>query len=287
MSEVQNVRLSSRSLSDLSDAEWLWALTDGRGSADFLAILPSLPDEHVQRRFVGRAGREAFQQAISAFKRFVAGARDLGLELNPQSTLLDFGCGWGRLSQVALRHFAPRNIYSADVQEDALDLCRATGLPTNLVLVPMSPPSRLGNSSIDLVIAFSVFSHLSEAVHMAWLKEFHRILRPGGVVALTTRPRGFLRFVESLRNQAHLPPHASGLEDLVWNHAEPLEAYDSGKFVYGNYRAHGVLGGEYGEALISAEYAERNWIPLFERVKFMQSDAEVDQSILFARKGIA
>ncbi|GIK26595.1 MAG: methyltransferase [Betaproteobacteria bacterium] len=265
-----------------NDAEWLHILAHGR---DAYSLLPVLPDEMTQRRFVGKANEAAFSVAIETFKVAVAEATKLGFRLVPESRLMDFGCGWGRFSQVAFKYFDPANIVSADVQDSALDICRETGLRTNLLLVPMHPPSSLPNDSINFIIAYSVFSHLDEQIHLAWLREFKRILAPGGVVAVTTRPRGFINYVNSLSNASEIPPHARGLVNLFQNPGEALEAYDRGEFVYGEFPSPGRIGKGYGEACIPQKYVMDHWGDMFHQLAWVDANSHIDQALIVARKG--
>ena len=55
------------------------------------------------------------------------------------------------------------------------------------------PPTELHQDEFDLVTAFSVFSHLSEEAFCRWMIEFHKILKPGGIVCATTRNLRFAR----------------------------------------------------------------------------------------------
>jgi SAM-dependent methyltransferase len=47
------------------------------------------------------------------------------------------------------------------------------------------PPLPFDRDSFDLVLCFSVFTHLDEAYQNAWLAELHRVTKPGGVVIAT------------------------------------------------------------------------------------------------------
>ena len=81
----------------------------------------------------------------------------------------------------------------------------------------------LPDQSIDFFVVYSVFSHLSEEACINWIKEFSRILRPEGMVALTTRGRWFLDYCESLKtNEVEgYTKHLSILfDDFVRGHIE-------------------------------------------------------------------
>jgi hypothetical protein len=50
-------------------------------------------------------------------------------------------------------------------------------------------------------VAYSVFSHRSKEATDGWVAEFHRILKPGGMVATTTRGRWFFDYCRSFHNR--------------------------------------------------------------------------------------
>ena len=84
-----------------------------------------------------------------------------------------------------------------------LELCQRLFRHGHFEKVPPSPPTTLPSSSFDVVYAYSVFSHLNEAVGLAWVKELARALRPGGVLIVTTQGRSFLAFCEQLRREGN------------------------------------------------------------------------------------
>lgn len=94
-----------------TDAEWRRGLIGRNMSIPWSMDLPSLPNEHIQTAFTGKTRRNAFLQAFEAVEKFVAGARELGKALSDASTVLDFGIGWGRITQTAYRYFDPKKRY--------------------------------------------------------------------------------------------------------------------------------------------------------------------------------
>jgi SAM-dependent methyltransferase len=97
----------------------------------------------------------------------------------------DLGCASGRV----VRHFA---VNEPDVRIFASDINRRhvewilQFLPESIIAfqnhsIPTTP---LPDNSVDLISAFSVFTHI-EAFEAAWLMELRRILRPGGLAWVT------------------------------------------------------------------------------------------------------
>src|SRR5437763_16995405 len=66
------------------------------------------------------------------------------------------------------------------------------------------PPTSFQAGNFDLICAYSVFSHLSESVHIRWIEEFSRILKPGGVLVVTTLGRAFVGLCQSFREKKRL-----------------------------------------------------------------------------------
>jgi SAM-dependent methyltransferase len=123
----------------------------------------------------GRLGAQALRDAVAR----------TGTELESLGRVLDFGCGCGRV----LRHLAGGSgpeLYGADVNGRAVAWC-ARSLPLARVLKSgLEPPVDLPADHLDLVFAFSVFTHLPPPLAGRWIDELRRLLKPGGLLVLST-----------------------------------------------------------------------------------------------------
>src|SRR5438309_300916 len=54
-----------------------------------------------------------------------------------------------------------------------------------------------------LIYLYPVFSHFPEEMHLALLREFHRLLRPGGLLIAPTRQRNFILWQRGERERHH------------------------------------------------------------------------------------
>ena len=109
------------------------------------------------------------------------------------SSMLDFGCGCGRLS----RHLVPgaqQSIVGCDLDPESIDWCRENLVRRGLTFVQNGerPPLPFADRSFDLVIAISVFSHLPEALQAEWLAELARVLRPNGCLIASVHGESLL-----------------------------------------------------------------------------------------------
>jgi SAM-dependent methyltransferase len=219
------------------------------------APLPTFPPDALQIATVGAAGEDALREAWAFAADCIMRFRSSPRWHAANKTLLDFGVGWGRITRCFLRDFRPRNIIGVDIDDNLLSLCRDTFGGAQFVLCNPFPPCDLEDQSIDFIVGYSVFSHLSEAACLAWIQEFARLLRPGGMIALTTRGRWFFDKAKSLKAFDH-DPYCRMLAHMFDDFAKAKARYDRGEFIHASIGGGGVRGAEfYGESFIPEHYA--------------------------------
>lgn len=256
--------------------------------------LPKFPPEQLQINTTGRAGVAAIEQAAFFYEDVMQGLSKSGAVVGNDWKLLDFGSGWGRITRVALKDFRMSNIVGIDVDEQFVALSNDLFPQQIFKVCNPYPPTDIASSSIQLVLAYSVFSHLSEDASRAWIAEFLRVLAPGGYAAFTTRPIAFVDYCE------HLAKSKDGIVDR--NYQEKLasmfsedgaaackRAYGEGQYVFMGIGGGGVRDGSfYGEAFIPAAWIERNFGESFEIVFAEYRPERYDQlCFLLKKKGMA
>lgn len=271
----------------LDDEAWLGVLLRTLDEPIISGIpLPGFPSPEFQTASIGSSGEHALKEAYIFWRVIKDRAQRTGVNLRPGSRVLDFGCGWGRMVRFFLRDLRSDDVWGVDVASDMLELCEQSFRHGHFEKVPPSPPTTLPSSSFDVVYAYSVFSHLNEAVGLAWVKELARVLRPGGVLIVTTQGRSFLAFCEQLRREGNPATgwHAA-LARSFNDHDASVAAYDRGELL------HTATGGGtdrpstfYGETLIPRGYVERHWTRHLEFVEFTDDRSFLPQALIVMRK---
>lgn len=164
-------------------------------------LLPAMASDEVQNRWTGASGMALLQQSLD-FVRSVAFnyASILGRSLS-DATMLDFGCGYGRISRLMYYFVEQPTLYGVDPWDTSIDLCHRAGLSTNYLVsdyIPSSLP--VGDVRFDLVYAFSVFTHLSERATLAAMATIRKYIKENGVLVLTIRPIEYWRHDKSIAN---------------------------------------------------------------------------------------
>ena len=111
--------------------------------------------------------------------------------------VLEWGCGPGRLIRHlgALLPGVDLTLTGADYNGQSIDWCRRHLPGASFVENQLMPPLPLGTARFDVVYCFSVFTHLSEAVQLAWARELGRVLKPGGLLICTTHGDAYLHLL--------------------------------------------------------------------------------------------
>jgi SAM-dependent methyltransferase len=265
----------------VGDRHWLWLNTKGyRAEAALRSLLPALPDEALQERFTGARQDQTLRQGWQVYRLFRSLYDAHSGRLGPATSVLDFGCGWGRIIRFFLKDVDSANLLGIDSNRRAIEACEATNRWCSFRLVDVLPPTALPDGGFDLVYAYSVFSHLSEEAHDRWLHEFARVLKPGGLLIATTRPRSFISFCDRLRSNEATATRFSAR--CFPNARATLARYDAGEYCF----SHPGVGGapHFGEACIPREYVLRHWIKRFAFVDYIDDRRRCEQDVIVVRK---
>lgn len=273
---------------DTSDRWWLWAHTGGyRAFEELRALLPDLPSKELQEQFTGSAGDRTLTEGWYAYRLFRDTYREHadGRVLDTSSRVLDFGCGWGRTVRYFTKHFPPSNLYGVDANPEVIRFCLESNQWATFEINDVLPPSRFSDSTFDLIYGYSVFSHLSLEAHNRWVDEFFRILKPGGLLMVTTWPRQFIEHCEWLRTSEsarRLPESHRISGGAFLDTAAALAAYDRGEFCF-SYRNPSDPP-HFGEACIPEKYVRREWSDRFELAEYVDDRNRCPQNLIVARR---
>jgi SAM-dependent methyltransferase len=107
----------------------------------------------------------------------------LHLDISASLKILDWGCGCGRVARF-FSELTNCDFYGVDIDIDNVNWCK-TNIKGNFSYINQEPPTQFPDHTFDVIYGISIFTHLNFDDHIKWLKELHRILRPGGYLLFT------------------------------------------------------------------------------------------------------
>lgn len=214
---------------------------------------------------------------MRCFENLEEGLKRHSLKLSQIDIILDFGCGCGR----TLRYFADwsqspkRLLYGVDVYSDVVDWCRKNIKFATVESIDVKPPLKFDAGYFDLVYAISVFSHLEEQLHLSWLREIKRVLRPGGLALI------------SIHGNYCYEPYVKGFERTNLPDNEPIPPLDLDENELNNKRFAFFPIDEttgYGNSFISPFYIWERWGNIMDVVEIIPLGMDRLQDLVVLRK---
>ena len=146
-----------------------------------------LPAPHLVFLVAGHYDLETFYRAgVEHAELIRTTLSDAGFDVADFRSLLDFGCGCGRVT----RHWADlerTEVHGSDYNPRLVDWC-AEALPfAHFRPNGLTPPTDYDSEAFDFIYAISVFTHLPEELQRPWMEEMTRLLSPRGVLLVTTK----------------------------------------------------------------------------------------------------
>lgn len=150
------------------------------------------------------------RNSLRLLQRFLPGRPDL--------RLLDAGCGTGG-AMLALKRYG--TVSGFDYSPLALGFCRQRGLTATTQASVTHVP--VASSSVDAITSFEVLYHAAVADDADAIREFARVLRPGGVVLLRLPAFEWLRSShDAMVHTRHRYTSAEVRQKLVAAGLQPL-----------------------------------------------------------------
>lgn len=185
---------------------------------------------------------------LNQMQKFEAVLNRIGLSFRQFFSILDFGCGSGRLTRYLFALAPEAQVFGCDVSARSIEECRRKYPHGHFALNDWRPPLGFEGNQFDLVFSYSVFTHLSEHNHKDWLKELSRILKPHGVMVHTTHSYA------CLTRMAMFSPDALTKYDLCATVDDFIKSAKGYHYVINDKALP-----EYGLAIISKEYVLDMW----------------------------
>jgi SAM-dependent methyltransferase len=117
----------------------------------------------------------------------IARLTQAGVDPSALRTILDFGCGCGRILAGWEHALTPSTrLIGCDINPRLIAFCQAhIPFATTFVSDYRPPLARIATGEIDFAYAASVFTHLTPDAVLSWAQEMARIIRPGGHLMLS------------------------------------------------------------------------------------------------------
>lgn len=247
--------------------------------------MPRFPHGSIQRGYVGQQDVEALHTACNFHSYTTKWAAALGHPLTPESKVLDFGCGWGRVQRIFWHEVDAQNLHGVDVDFSAVAVCRSLGVPGTFQRIEPLGTLPFADQFFDLIYGVSVFTHLSLKSADHWMAELYRVMRPGGVLSITVESRNLLERIPSIAaNPQNM--RAELIARYLDQHQQLLADYDAGKFVF---MANGTDGSVrdsefYGDAVIGEGFFRERWGNYFSLRAYIDAHHHVGQAIVIATR---
>ena len=173
-----------------------------------------------------------------------------------RAEVLDFGCGAGRMVRF-LGQMKSVKAHAIDINPDLVKWCQKNLSAVTTAQNSEAPPMPFPDAKFDMVYSMSIFTHLPEDNTQAWLNDIARVLKPGGLLILTTHGYPAL---DIIRNSAI---HQKMFDVTADRTDELIAQLKREHFIHLGYEWRllnfAKAGKRYGNTFIDSDYVHSKW----------------------------
>lgn len=181
-------------------------------------------------------------------------------------SILDFGCGCGRLARMFKGH--PHRIAGCDIDQRHIKWIQQSLDYMDARVTSVRPPLPYSDDEFDAVISISIFTHLNENSQDGFLSELRRITQKGGYLFLTVHgERALSRAISEPQIRSMLDVRDDLFEDAQRKFAQGRHAFilQQGHLTTTEGEKNKAVSEpfEYGITFIPESYIKKHWSKYF------------------------
>ena len=295
-------RLSERIISERDDLQkifpdiyspefWYWLMWHGcEEYPDVRKNLYPIPSGYLKDRVIGEqeTEQEFHLGGLVDWRRVVSCLRSARFNFEKGGSILDFGCGCARLLRFFGLYANNCTFHGADIDKAAVAWCNENIDFASFLTVGDAPPTHYSNGQFNAIYAYSVFTHLPEERHRAWLEELYRISCPGAILVLTTAGRKVIEKVISGQVDMGRPS-----SDELQARIEEMELNGYLFFPYENINSRDSRNRslfkewdleKYGNSFILESYIRNSWTDIFDLIEFHPAPDDWQDFVVLKRR---
>jgi len=184
------------------------------------------PSEDIQVLTNNLKGESTALSGLAIFKTLRDTLNQYELKRMPK--ILDYGCGWGRITRLMATLSDDGNIHGVDVDSRLISSANECVSTIRFSEIESMGTLPFDTDYLDLAFANSVFSHLSEVSAIATLGELTRVLSPDGLLIVSVLEQGEMeKFYSNVKQQ-------EWIEKVLGDRGEAEQRLKQNNFVWGD-----------------------------------------------------
>lgn len=116
-------------------------------------------------------------------------------------TILDWGCGPCRITRHLQKFTSSTHIHASDPNIDTIVWNQKNIPGIHFKVQETYPPLPFEEAYFDLIIGFSVLTHIAGDDQQKWMNELNRIAKPNGIIWITTHGNHFIKKLSKQQQQ--------------------------------------------------------------------------------------